>query len=208
MGLFHRPQKIHFQVQSHWPLHRQPGDIEKMIASRVSNPESKRVPETAATDWHTFTSSVFYPLERSSYVQARGEGITQDMNTRKQGSGVATLEAACFSLFILNITSKNRNYVLIVKNFKYTRGYVVRSLPHLPATQSPHWANTYQFPAALLTGFLLKVRLKEGGSMGMSRSCCHRLPSVLPIQSCFAEITLPHLLGATWRGYYAFSSPY
>ena len=51
-------------------------------------------------------------------MQARGEGITQDMNTRKQGSGVATLEAACFSLFILNITSKNRNYVLIVKNFK------------------------------------------------------------------------------------------
>lgn len=39
-GCSYMPQKI--QVQSHWPLHRQPRDTEKMVASRVSNPESKR----------------------------------------------------------------------------------------------------------------------------------------------------------------------
>ena len=148
------------------------------------------------------------PLRKESYVQPRGKGITQGMNARKQWSGVAILEAAYFSLFILNINSKNRNYFLIVKMFKYTRGCVVRRLPHLPVTQPPHWANTYRFPAALLTGFLSNGKLKEWGSMGVNRSRRHRLSSVWPVQPCFAEITLPHLVGALWGGYYAFSSPY
>ena len=148
------------------------------------------------------------PLGKETYVQPKGKGITQGINTRKQQSGVAILEAAYFSLFILNINSKNRNYVLIVKIFKYTRGCVVRRLPHLPVTQPPHWANTYQFPVALLTGFLLNAKLKEWGSMGMNSSRRHRLSSILPVQSCVVEITLPHLLGGLWGGYYAFSSPY
>ena len=70
------PQKIHFQVQSHWPLHRQPGDIEKMVASRVSNPESKReyLRQRLQTPLHVFH---ILPLRKDSCVQAKGEGITQ-----------------------------------------------------------------------------------------------------------------------------------
>ena len=54
----------------------------------------------------------------------------------------------------------------------------------------------------------VKCEVERVGFHGVrAESCCHRLPSILPVQYCFEEVTLPHLSGEIGGGHYALSSP-
>lgn len=83
-GLFWMPQKIHFQVQSHWPP-QTAWNIEKMVASRVSNPESKR--EAWDRGYRHPFHVLHFPLRKDSCVAGQRGGDHTGINTRKPGSG-------------------------------------------------------------------------------------------------------------------------